>query len=147
MITAGTIIVMCLFLAGAALWGVRRLDNPPTIAVLCAVLGSAGAVGLVALPLAALGNASVGGALGAGATLAAVSAPLWWLLLTTPRGWQRPPHGHPTVAAETVAADPPPARPDVTKYRVRSAAEAIAEAQGTAAPRSARVRRIVEMEV
>ena len=146
MITAGTIIVMCLFLAGAALWGVRRLDNPPVMAVLCAVLGSAGAVGLIALPLAALGNASTGGALGAGLTLAGVSAPLWWLWLTTPRGWTRPDHGHPTVAAETPAAPPPP-RPNVKQYRVRSAAEAIAEAQGADRVRSARVRRIVEMEV
>lgn len=145
--TEWIIIATCIVLACVALYGVRRLDNPPTIAVACAALGSGGAVGMIALPLAAMGNASAGGALGAGVTLSAVAAPLWWLLLTAPRGWTRPDHGHPTVAAETPAAQPQPAPRDVTKYRVRSAAEAIAEAQGIANPRSARVRRIMDMEV
>ena len=140
-----TIIVLCLGLAVLAVWGVRRLDNPPTIAVLCAALGSGGAVGLIALPIAAAGGADVVGVLGAGGGIAGVVASLCWLLLTRPHGWTRPDHGHPQFATETAAAQP--AQRDPSRYRVKSAAEAVAEAQGVTAPRSARVRRIMDMEV
>ena len=138
-------ITAVLVLACAALYGVRRLDDPPTIAVVCAALGSAGAVGLIALPIASAGGAGLGGVVGAGLLLSAVAAPLLWLVLTRPHGWTRPDHGHPQFATETAAAQP--AQRDPSKYRVKSAAEAIAEAQGIGAPRSARVRRIIDMEV
>ena len=138
-------ITVVLMLACVALYGVRRLDNPPTIAVLCAALGSGGAVGLIALPIAAAGGVDTPGVVGAGLLLSAVAAPLCWLLLTRPRGWTRPDHGHPQFATETAAAQP--AQRDPSRYRVKSAAEAVAEAQGIAAPRSSRVRRIMDMEV
>ena len=141
-------ITVVLMLACVALYGVRRLDNPPTIAVLCAALGSGGAVGLIALPIAAAGGADVVGVLGAGGGIAGVVASLCWLLLHKPQGWTRPDHGHPQFATETAAAQPQPVPVrDPSKYRVKSAAEAMAEAQGMGAPRSARVRRIMEMEV
>ena len=138
-------ITVVLMLACVALYGVRRLDNPPTIAVLCAALGSGGAVGLIALPIAAAGGVDTPGVVGAGLLLSAVAAPLCWLLLTRPHGWTRPDHGHPQFATETAAAQP--AQRDPSRYRVKSAAEAVAEAQGIAAPRSSRVRRIMDMEV
>jgi hypothetical protein len=141
-----TIIVLCLGLAVLAVWGVRRLDNPLMRAVVTAMLGSAGAVGLIALPIASAGGAGLGGVVGAGLLLAAVAAPMFWLWLTAPRGWTRPAHGQPAYTNETAAAEPPPSR-DPSKYRVRSAAEAIAEAQGGGGVRSARVRRIMAMEV
>ena len=138
-------ITVVLMLACVALYGVRRLDNPPTIAVLCAALGSGGAVGLIALPIASAGGVDTPGVVGAGLLLSAVAAPLCWLLLTRPHGWTRPDHGHPQFATETAAAQP--AQRDPSRYRVKSAAEAVAEAQGVTAPRSARVRRIMDMEV
>ena len=146
---AWSIIVGCLMLAAFVLWQVRRMDGPPTVAVACASLGSGGAVGMIALPIAVAGGATGGGVLGAGLLLAAVAAPLFWLLLARPRTWTPPAHGRPLMAAETVSAPPPapPARPNVKQYRVRSAAEAIAEAQGTDRVRSANVRRIIDMEV
>ena len=140
-------IILVLVLACATLYKVRRMDDPPTIAVLCAALGSGGAVGLIALPIAAAGGADVVGVLGAGGGIAGVVASLCWLLLHKPQGWTRPDHGHPTVAAETAAAAPQPTQRDPSRYRVKSAAEAVAEAQGIAAPRSSRVRRIMDMEV
>lgn len=142
-----TIIVLCLGLSLLAIYGVRRLDNPLMRAVITAMLGSAGAVGLIALPIASAGGAGLGGVVGAGLLLAAVAAPMFWLWLTAPRGWSRPAHGQPQFAAETAAAEPPTRDP--SKYRVRSAAEAIAEAQGVRpmASRSARVRRIDAMGV
>jgi len=152
MLVTWTIIVTCWALACVALWGVRRLDNPPPIATACAVLGGAGAVGLTALPIAAAGNVDTPGVVGAGLLLATVAAPLLWMLLARPRGFVRPDHGHPLRAAETVAAQPASqGAPDPSRYRVKSAAEALAEAQGAgafpAATRSARVRRIIDMEV
>lgn len=138
-------IIAVLALACWVLYKVRRLDNPPTIAVVCAALGSAGAVGLTALPIAAAGGVDTPGVVGAGLLLSAVAAPLCWLLLTRPHGWTRPDHGHPQFATETAAAQP--AQRDPSRYRVKSAAEAVAEAQGVTAPRSARVRRIMDMEV
>lgn len=144
---AWSIIVGCLVLAACVLWAVRRVDNPPTLAVACAAAGSGGAVGMIALPIAAAGGAPGGGVLGAGLLLAAVATPLCWLLLTGPRTWTPPAHGRPLMAAEPASAPPPPARPNVKQYRVRSAAEAIAEAQGADRVRSASVRRIIDMEV
>ena len=145
-----TIIVLCLGLAVLAVWGVRRLDNPLMRAVVTAMLGSAGAVGLIALPIASAGGAGLGGVVGAGLLLAAVAAPMFWLWLTAPRGWSRPAHGQPQFAAEAPAAEPPPTR-DPSRYRVKSAAEALAEAlaeaQAGGGVRSARVRRIMAMEV
>ena len=138
-------IMAVLVLACWVLYKVRRLDNPPTIAVVCAALGSAGAVGLTALPIASAGGVDTPGVVGAGLLLSAIAAPLLWLVLTRPHGWTRPDHGHPQFATETAAAQP--AQRDPSKYRVRSAAEALAEAQGGGAPRSARVRRIMDMEV
>ena len=137
-------ITAVLVLACWVLYKVRRLDDPPTIAVVCAALGSAGAVGLTALPIAAAGGVDTPGVVGAGMLLSAVAAPLCWLLLTRPRGWTRPDHGHPQFASDTAAAQPQPRDP--SRYRVKSAAEAMAEAQA-GAPRSARVRRIMDMEV
>jgi hypothetical protein len=58
-------ITVVLMLACVALYGVRRLDDPPTIAVVCAALGSAGAVGLTALPIAAAGGVDTPGVVGA----------------------------------------------------------------------------------
>jgi len=151
MLVTWTIIVVCWALACVALYGVRRLDNPPGAAIVCALLGSAGAIGLTALPIAAAGGVDAPGVVGAGLLLSAIAAPLCWLLLTKPRGWTPPDHGHPTRAAETVAAQQPTAAPDLSRYRAVSAAEAIARAQGAgaypAASRSARVRRIMDMEV
>ena len=138
-------IMAVLVLACWVLYKVRRLDNPPTIAVVCAALGSAGAVGLTALPIASAGGVDTPGVVGAGLLLSAIAAPLLWLVLTRPHGWTRPDHGHPQFATETAAAQP--AQRDPSRYRVKSAAEAVAEAQGMGAPRSARVRRIMEMEV
>ena len=138
-------IMAVLVLACAALYRVRRMDDPPTIAVVCAALGSAGAVGLTALPIASAGGVDTPGVVGAGLLLSAIAAPLLWLVLTRPHGWTRPDHGHPQFATETAAAQP--AQRDPSRYRVKSAAEAVAEAQGMGAPRSARVRRIMEMEV
>ena len=140
-----TIIVLCLGLAVLAVWGVRRLDNPLMRAVVTAMLGSAGAVGLIALPIAHAGGAGRGGAVGAGLLLSAVAAPMFWLWLTAPRGWTRPDHGHPQFAAEAAAPQPKPR--DVRTYRVRSAADAVAEAQAAVPARSARVRRIMDLEV
>ena len=59
---------------------------------------------------------------------------------------ERPALGLPAAVAERASATPPP-RPNVKQYRVRSAAEAIAEAQGADRVRSASVRRIMDMEV
>ena len=141
-------IILVLVLACATLYKVRRLDNPPAPALWCAALGGGGAVGLTALPVAAAGGVDTAGVVGAGLLLSAVAAPLCWLLLTTPQGWTRPDHGHPQFATETAAAQPQPVPVrDPSKYRVKSAAEAMAEAQGIGAPRSARVRRIMDMEV
>ena len=139
-----TIIVLCLLLAGVAVWAVRRMDDPLMRAIVTTTLGSAGAVGLIALPIAHAGGAGNGGVVGAGLLLSAVAAPLLWLVLTKPQGWTRPDHGHPQFAAEAAAPQPKPR--DVRTYRVRSAAEAVAEAQAGPA-RSARVRRIMAMEV
>lgn len=144
---AWSIIVGCLMLAAFVLWQVRRMDGPPTVAVACASLGSGGAVGMIALPIAVAGGATGGGVLGAGLLLAAVAAPLCWLLLARPRTWTPPNHGRPIMATETAAAPEQPARPNVKQYRIRSAAEAIAEAQGADRVRSASVRRIMDMEV
>ena len=135
-----TIIAICLVLAFVALYGVRRLDNPMGRAIVTATLGSAGAVGLIALPIANAGGAGVGGVVGAGLVLSAVAAPLFWLWLRSPRGFTRPVYTNETPVAHPA---PQPAQRDVRTYRVRSAAEAIGEAGPT---RSARVRRIMEME-
>ncbi len=150
MVATWTIIVACWALACWVLWRVHGLDNPPTAATITATLGGAGAIGLTALPIAAAGNATGAGVIGAGLLLSAVACPLLWLLLTKPRGFVRPDHGHPQFATEA-AAVPPPVQRDPGRYRVKSAAEALAEAQGAgafpAATRSARVRRIIDMEV
>ena len=137
-------ITAVLVLACWVLYKVRRLDNPPPPALWCAALGGGGAVGLTALPIAAAGGVDTAGVVGAGLLLSAVAAPLLWLVLTRPHGWTRPDHGHPQFATETATAQPPPRDP--SRYRVKSAAEAMAEAQA-GAPRSARVRRIMDMEV
>ena len=135
-----SIIATCLALACVALYGVRRLDDPLVRAIVTTTLGSAGAVGLIALPIANAGGAGVGGVVGAGLLLAAVAAPMFWLWLRSPRGRTRPVYTNETPVAQPA---PQPKPRDVRTYRVRSAAEAIAEA-GPA--RSARVRRIMEME-
>ena len=135
-----SIIATCLALACVALYGVRRLDDPLVRAIVTTTLGSAGAVGLIALPIANAGGAGVGGVVGAGLLLAAVAAPMFWLWLRSPRGFTRPVYTNETPVAHPA---PQPAQRDVRTYRVRSAAEAIGEAGPT---RSARVRRIMEME-
>lgn len=140
MITAWTIVIACVALAVWAVWAVRRMDNPPTIAVATASLGGGGAIGLIALPIAAAGNATNGGAIGAGLVLSAVAAALLWVWLRTPRGFTRPVYTNETPVAQSTQQPKPR---DVRTYRVRSAAEAIGEAGPT---RSARVRRIMEME-
>ena len=142
--TEWLIITTCLILACVALYGVRRMDDPLVRAIVTTTLGSAGAVGLIALPIANAGGAGVGGVVGAGLVLSAVAAPLFWLWLRGPRGFTRP-----AFANETPAADPEPQpKPrDVRTYRVRSAAEAIAVAQAAGPARSARVRRIMDLEV
>ena len=135
-----SIILFCLVLACVALYYVRRLDNPLVWGIATTTFGSAGAVGLIALPIANAGGAGVGGVVGAGLVLSAVAAPLFWLWLRSPRGFTRPVYTNETPVAQPTQQPKPR---DVRTYRVRSAAEAIGEAGPT---RSARVRRIMEME-
>ena len=142
MIIAWSIVIACVALAVWAVWAVRRMDNPPIIAVATASLGGGGAIGLIALPIAAAGNATNGGAIGAGLVLSAVAAALLWVWLPRSPGWTPP-----AYANETPAAEPVPVQRDVRTYRVRSAADAVAEAQAAGPARSARVRRIMDLEV
>ena len=139
-----SIILFCLVLACVALYYVRRLDNPLVRAIVTATFGSAGAVGLIALPIANAGGAGVGGVVGAGLVLSAVAAPLFWLWLRSPRGFTRPVYTNETPVAHPA---PQPAQRDVRTYRVRSAADAVAVAQAAGPARSARVRRIMDLEV
>ena len=143
--TEWLIIATCLVLAVLALYGVRRLDDPLVRAIVTTTLGSAGAVGLIALPIAAAGGVGLGGVVGAGLLLAAVAAPMFWLWLTRPHSSTSP-----AMASEVPAANPEPTqRPrDVSRYRVRSAAEAVAEAQpADLSMQSVRIQRIMAMEV
>ena len=144
MMVAVVTCVMVLGLAFACVRAVRKLDNPPTMALICVTLGAGGAVGLTALPVAATSSANVGQALTVALVVSGVGAGLTWVWLSRPRGFVRP-----AFASETPAASPPQPQPDVRTYRVRSVAEPPAPpAQPTAqpAPRSSRVARIMEVQ-
>jgi len=131
-------------------WKLRTMQTIPHDLTVTTSLSAGGVIGYTLLTAAVtLGPGYPAQAL---ALLSAVAvgivASIAYVALTKPRGWTRPAHGHPQFATETAAAQPQPVPVrDPSKYRVKSAAEAMAEAQGIGAPRSARVRRIMDMEV
>ena len=152
------------FLLGVAvlMWGMLivlawKLRTMPTIPHDLTVTTSLSAGGVIAYTLLTaaitLGPGYPAMALALLATPAVgIVTPIVYAALARQRSFVRPDHGHPQFAAETVAAQPArQGAPDPSRYRVKSAAEALAEAQGSgafpAATRSARVRRIIDMEV
>ena len=144
----GVAILMWGMLAVLA-WKLRTMPTIPHDLTVTTSLSAGGVIAYTLLTAAVtLGPGYPAQAL---ALLSAVAvgivASIAYVALTKPRGWTRPAHGHPQFATETAAAQPQPVRRDPSKYRVKSAAEAVAEAQGIAAPRSARVRNIIDMEV
>lgn len=148
----GVVILMWGMLLTLA-WKVRTMPTIPHDLTVTASLSAGGVMGYTLLAAAlALGPGYPGLAL---AILSTVSTggvtSIAYVMLSRPRGWTPPDHGHPTRAAETVAAPHQAEAGDPGRYRAVSAAEAIARAQGAGAPpvapRSARVRRIMDMEV
>jgi hypothetical protein len=147
------------FLLGVAIlmWGLLavlawKLRTMPTIAHDLTVTASLSAGGVIAYTLLTaaitLGPGYPPQALALLAVVAVgIVASIAYVALTKPRSWTRPAHGQPQFANETAAADPQPVRRDPSRYRVKSAAEAMAEAQGGGGVRSARVRRIMDIEV
>ena len=141
----GVAILMWGMLAVLA-WKLRTMPTIPHDLTVTTSLSAGGVIGYTLLTAAVtLGPGYPAQAL---ALLSAVAvgivASIAYVALTRPRGWSRPAHGQPQFANETPAAQP---RRDPSRYRVKSAAEAMAEAQGIGAPRSSRVRCIMDMEV